>query len=69
MIKDGVMGSNKELGPRIDEIYGLHLWTYGPTGTVDVKVGAMMASSDRIELTVHGQGGHGMPIHDIVNYN
>lgn len=59
MIKDGCMGENEKLGPKVDEVYGLHLWTYSPTGTVDVEVGPMMAASDRFELTVHGLGGHG----------
>jgi len=55
MIKDGVL----ETEPRVDEIYGLHVWNYVETGLVGVKAGPLMASSALFYLHVQGHGGHG----------
>lgn len=41
-----------------DFIYGHHLFTTYPTGTIDIKAGPNTASSDVYELTIHGKGGH-----------
>ena len=45
--------------PKVDAIFGLHNSPEIPIGTVAVKKGPLMASSDRIVFTVKGQGGHG----------
>ena len=52
MIKDGVLEG-------VDEVYGLHLWTYGAVGEVMAKDGPLMAASDMFEIEVVGTGGHG----------
>jgi amidohydrolase len=52
MIRDGCLDG-------VQEVYGLHLWNYLPTGTVSVKNGPFMANSDRFYITVTGRGGHG----------
>lgn len=57
MIKDGVLDDKQ--GPRVDEIYGIHLWNYLPVGYVGVRGGAVMAASDHFEIVVKGVGGHG----------
>eukprot|EP00127_Corallochytrium_limacisporum_P002960 Clim_evm7s144 gene=Clim_evmTU7s144 len=54
MIADGCLEN-----PKIDKVYGLHMWSYGPVGQVVVKEGAIMASSDHWTITVKGSGGHG----------
>ena len=45
--------------PKVDAIFGLHNSPEIPIGTVAVKKGPLMASSDRIIFTVKGHGGHG----------
>lgn len=45
--------------PHVDAIFGLHNSPEIPLGTVAVKDGPLMAGVDRIELTIHGKGGHG----------
>ena len=64
MIADGVLEAAADAcgdgpTPRVDAVYGAHLWTYEPLGTVGARAGAMMAGSDRFEVTVTGRGGHG----------
>lgn len=64
MLADGVLEACADAGgegptPRVDEVYGAHLWTYAALGTVGARAGAMMAGSDRFEVTVTGRGGHG----------
>jgi amidohydrolase len=53
----------QKLFDHIDEIYGLHLWQPLEKGKIAVLSGAMMASSDEFELTIHGVGGHGAMPH------
>lgn len=41
-----------------DYIYGFHVWSSLPVGTVDIKDGAASANSDLWEVTLTGQGAH-----------
>jgi amidohydrolase len=54
MIDDGVLS-----GPNVDVALGLHVSSNHPTGTAAMRTGAMMAAADKIEIVVHGRGGHG----------
>jgi len=56
MIEDGALTT---IGPKVDQIYGLHVWTHMNVGQVGVKLGALMAGSDRFTIDVAGRGGHG----------
>lgn len=59
MIEDGCLDG-------VDYIYGSHIWTPLPYGTIGVKTGPIMAAADRFELTVKGKGGHGaIPQHTV----
>ena len=62
MIDDGVLDD-----PHIDRVYGLHLNSLYPVGVVAVRPGPVMASSDSIEITVRGRGGHGAAPHQTVD--
>lgn len=59
MLDDGVLEASAVTGPRVDEVYGIHLWSYSALGQVLTRHGALMAASDRFEITVKGSGGHG----------
>jgi amidohydrolase len=48
---------------RIERAYGLHLSSTYRTGKVGFIEGPMYASSDSIEVTIHGRGGHGAAPH------
>jgi amidohydrolase len=58
MIEDGVL---ERFG--IERAYGLHLASAHPAGRVGFREGAFYASSDSIEITVEGKGGHGASPH------
>jgi amidohydrolase len=58
MIKDGVLEEGVT-GPRVDAIYGAHLWSYDSLGRVGARKGPMMAASDKFSISVNGKGGHG----------
>ncbi|WP_438351488.1 amidohydrolase [Paenibacillus sp. FA6] len=52
MIKSGVLNE-------VDVIYGLHLWTPLPVGSVGSATGALMAAADEFFIDIIGRGGHG----------
>jgi hippurate hydrolase len=54
MIEDGLF----ERFP-CDSIYAMHNWPALPPGQIGLRVGPMMAASDRFEIHVVGRGGHG----------
>jgi amidohydrolase len=54
MIDDGLF----ERFP-VEAVYAMHNWPSLPAGHVGVNPGPMMAAADRIEIVVHGKGGHG----------
>ncbi|HEY0394620.1 MAG TPA: amidohydrolase [Candidatus Elarobacter sp.] len=58
MVDDGVL---ERFG--IERAYGLHLASSHPAGQVGFREGAFYASSDSIEITVEGKGGHGAAPH------
>jgi amidohydrolase len=58
MIKDGVLDEGA-WGPRVDAVFGAHLWSFGKVGEVGARHGAMMAASDKFSIDVIGKGGHG----------
>lgn len=52
MISEGVLAG-------ADAVYGLHLWTPLPVGTVASAPGPLMASADEFFIDILGLGGHG----------
>jgi amidohydrolase len=58
MVDDGVL---ERFG--VERAYGLHLASAFPTGTVALRSGPFYASSDSIEITIEGKGGHGAAPH------
>jgi amidohydrolase len=43
----------------VESVYAMHNWPSLPAGHIGVNAGPMMAAADRIEIVVHGKGGHG----------
>ena len=56
MIEDGCLDG-------VDVIYGAHVVSKLPFGTVGVREGQMMASYDKFEIDIFGKGGHGAMPH------
>lgn len=47
----------------VERAYGLHLASAYPTGIVALRAGPFYASSDSLEITIEGMGGHGASPH------
>lgn len=60
MIDAGVLEN-----PKPDLIIGQHVYPDLPAGTIGLKSGAYMASTDEIFLTITGKGGHGALPHKL----
>lgn len=43
----------------VDAVFGNHLWATTPLGHIETRKGVFMAGTDRFEITIQGQGGHG----------
>ena len=54
MIKAGCLEN-----PKVEAIFGLHVGSGIPVGTIEYKSGGFMASSDELYITVHGKQTHG----------
>jgi amidohydrolase len=54
MIKEGALDN-----PKVDAVYGIHISSQTPVGTLKYKSGAFMASSDWFTIKVNGKGSHG----------
>lgn len=44
--------------PRVDRIFGLHVWPFGTAGQLVSRPGTFMASATAWRMTVTGRGGH-----------
>lgn len=54
MIKEGVLDN-----PKVDAIFGLHINSETPVGTIKYKTGGMLAAVERFVITVKGKQTHG----------
>lgn len=62
MIEEGVLED-----PRVDAVFGLHLWQNLPLGQIGIIPGPAMANSDRFTITVQGRGGHAAQPHQTID--
>jgi amidohydrolase len=60
MIRDGVLED-----PAPEVIIGQHVHPELPAGSVGLRSGPFMASSDEVRITVHGKGGHAAMPHKL----
>ncbi|MBI9034377.1 MAG: amidohydrolase [Bacteroidales bacterium] len=54
MIEEGVLEN-----PKVENVYGQHVYPELEAGKIGIKSGKYMASTDEVYLTVKGKGGHG----------
>ena len=64
MLDEGLLDvpTNGPHGP-VTGAFAIHIGTRYPTGTIRLRPGPQMASSDVISITVHGSGGHASTPH------
>ena len=60
MIEEGVLDG-------VDRAFAIHIFTNAPDGLVTTKGGSLMASADRFEIRVRGEGGHASAPHHCVD--
>ncbi|MFK3959674.1 M20 family metallopeptidase [Pseudalkalibacillus hwajinpoensis] len=60
MIEDGCLEG-------VDVLFGTHLWSGFPTGTIAYKAGRIMAAADSFEIVIKGRGGHGGIPHEALD--
>lgn len=48
----------------VDAVFGTHLWATEEVGVLQTSKNIFMAGSDRFEIIIQGQGGHGAAPHD-----
>lgn len=44
--------------PRVDRIFGIHIWPFIDTGTVGGRAGTFLAAAGLLEIVIGGRGGH-----------
>lgn len=54
MIADGVLEN-----PKIDHIFGIHVFPLFPVGLIGLGAGPRLAAPDELRVTIRGKGGHG----------
>lgn len=54
MVQEGVLEN-----PKVDAVFGLHIWASAPVGQLWYRPRGEMASSDRFQIKVVGRGSHG----------
>ncbi|WP_026569133.1 MULTISPECIES: M20 family metallopeptidase [Sediminibacillus] len=47
----------------VEAVFGTHLWSNTPLGTVETSLKEFMAGADRFEINIKGKGGHGAQPH------
>ncbi len=62
MIEDGLLDD-----PRPDAAFALHIFPTIPGGLVTTRAGALLASTDALNATIHGRGGHAAMPYDTLD--
>ena len=62
MIKDGLIERFK-----IDQVYGMHNGRGLPVGAFAIRQGPLMASTDSVDITIEGHGGHAAKPHNCID--
>lgn len=53
--------------PRVQRVFGLHVWPTLPTGTIGGRTGTFLAAAGQLSIVVHGQGGHAAMPHRAID--
>ncbi len=62
MIEEGVLED-----PKVDLIYGIHVWSSLPSGIIALKKGPILAAVGEFKVTIKGKGGHGAYPHATID--
>jgi len=53
--------------PRVEKIFGIHVWPMLPTGTVASRAGTLLAATSMLDIAVVGRGGHAAMPHTTID--
>jgi len=59
-----VLENNIMNNPKVDSVFGIHLWSQCPLGRIDIVDGPQMAASYYFDLKIKGRGGHAGFVHE-----
>ncbi len=59
MISEGVLEN-----PKVEAVFGLHIWQVMEFGKIGIKPGVFMASADNFSITINGKAAHGAMPHE-----
>lgn len=62
VVEEGIMDN-----PKVDAVFGLHLWSQCPIGQIDIVDGPQMAASYYFDLKIKGRGGHAGFAHESID--
>jgi amidohydrolase len=62
MIEQGILED-----PRVDQLFGLHIWASAPVGHVLVRAGAIFAAATHFRIIIRGRGGHAAAPHETID--
>lgn len=62
MIKEGVLDN-----PKVERIYGLHLWNQLDIGEIGIKEGPTMGATCEVTLKIQGRSGHAASPHETID--
>jgi hippurate hydrolase len=65
MLDEGLL--DLDAGEPVSAAFALHTTTEYPTGTINVRPGPLLASSNVLEITVRGKGGHASAPHEALD--
>ncbi len=65
MLEEGLL--DHPAGGSVEGAYALHISTLYPSGTINLRPGALLAASDTLRITVRGRGGHASAPHTAVD--
>lgn len=60
MIEEGLLDG-------VDKAFAIHITPSAPNGMISTRRGAILASADRFEITVNGEGGHASAPHNAID--
>lgn len=53
--------------PDVQRIFGLHVWSHLPTGSIGSRAGTFLAAAGEVDITIRGKGGHAAMPHSCID--